>query len=70
MSQAGRPLVNVKVGAEQHQRPQEDREQGRPNFSNGVGIAEVVMVCGDERPDDHVDDREEASPEHPRHHIR
>ena len=63
-------LVNVKVGAEQHQRPQEDREQRRANFSNRVGIAEVVMVCGDERPDDHVDDRDKASPKHARHHIR
>jgi hypothetical protein len=57
-------LVNMEIGTEQHQRPEEDRKQGRPDSSNSARVSIVVVRGCDERANYHVDDRQNASSVH------
>jgi hypothetical protein len=53
-----RALMDPDVHAEQHERPDEDREDRRDDASRRADVAEVVVRRRDERPDDGVGERD------------
>jgi hypothetical protein len=59
-------LRDVEVDPEQKERPEDDREHGRPDQAERVQVLQVMMRSGDRDPHDQIDDAEEAWSEHVR----
>lgn len=59
-------LRDVEVDPEQEERPEDDREHGRPDQPECVQVLKIVVRSGDCDPDDQIDDAEEAWSEHVR----
>jgi hypothetical protein len=52
--------VDPHVDAEQHERPQHDREHGGDDTPHAVEVDEIVLLGRDHQADDEVDDAEQA----------